>query len=539
MQWFRNVNMAAKLMIGFSVVLAVVGAAGGLLFMQARGLRSHVAFLEAEIAPAAEASTAMELAVVQVQQFLTDVSATGDTAGLDEAARWADDFRRRVAALRQLAGTHGQASAAEVDETAKAFEEYLAGGIEMARAYVEQGREAGNGHMKAFDVKAEKIRSAVSRIGARNTEKRQASMAGLTALAGALVRTTAVGIAAAVGLGLVVAYGIAAVISRTLARVLSQAERAARGDLTARVRLDSRDELGLLGRDLNVMMEKLEGSLGQVARAAEDTAAASQELAAGGEHLSSSAQEQASALEETAASLQELTSAVKRNADHAREANQMAVGAMASAEQGGRVVRGAVTAMQAITTSSKQIGAIITTIDEIAFQTNLLALNAAVEAARAGEQGRGFAVVAGEVRSLAQRSASASREIKALITDSVAKVEDGADLVNRTGLTLSEIVGDVKKVAELIAEISVASQEQSHGIEQVNRAVGQMEAVTQQNAAQTEQISSTAQSLAAQADRLSGEVRQFTLAARPDGPGTDRGALRRDRAMAGWATRAA
>ncbi|MCX5733436.1 MAG: methyl-accepting chemotaxis protein [candidate division NC10 bacterium] len=217
---------------------------------------------------------------------------------------------------------------------------------------------------------------------------------------------------------------------------------------------------------------------------------------------------------------------MKQNADNARQANQMAVSAQDGAQQGGTIVKQAVASMEAITDSSKQIAAIITTIDEIAFQTNLLALNAAVEAARAGEQGRGFAVVASEVRALAQRSAGASKEIKALITDSVAKVEGGAKLVNQSGETLTEIVSGSRKVADLIAEISAASQEQSQGIEQVNKAVTQMDAVTQQNAAQTEELSgtaqnlaaqteelsATAQSLAAQAEQLQAQVAKFTLA---------------------------
>jgi methyl-accepting chemotaxis protein len=208
-----------------------------------------------------------------------------------------------------------------------------------------------------------------------------------------------------------------------------------------------------------------------------------------------------------------MTSTVKQNAENAKQANQMATGAKDAAEQGGTVVQQAVASMAEITKASKQIAEIITTIDEIAFQTNLLALNAAVEAARAGEQGRGFAVVASEVRALAQRSASASKEIKALITNSVTKVEDGAKLVNQSGETLTGIVAGIKKVADLVAEISAASQEQSQGIEQVNKAVTQMDAVTQQNASQTEELSSTAQAMAAQAEELSAQVAKFKLAA--------------------------
>jgi methyl-accepting chemotaxis protein len=216
-------------------------------------------------------------------------------------------------------------------------------------------------------------------------------------------------------------------------------------------------------------------------------------------------------LEETAASLEQMTGTITQNADNAKQANQLATGTKTQAEAGGQVVTEAVAAMGAISASSRQIAAIITTIDEIAFQTNLLALNAAVEAARAGEQGRGFAVVASEVRALAQRSAAASKEIKALITDSVQKVETGGQLVTKAGDTLTGIIGNVKKVADLVAEITAASAEQATGISQVNKAVTQMDSVTQQNAAQTEELSGTAQSLAAQAEELQAQVGQFKL----------------------------
>ncbi|MCX5733072.1 MAG: methyl-accepting chemotaxis protein [candidate division NC10 bacterium] len=362
------------------------------------------------------------------------------------------------------------------------------------------------------------------------------------------------------GIG-VLSWVVARGISGGLRRVMAVTQQAASGDLTARVELDTKDELGQMSQAMNRMLEGFHDSMTEVRQAAQQTAAAAQQLtavvgeldsasqqlasgseqlsagaqeqassleetASGSEQLSAGAQEQASSLEETAASLEEITSTVKQNADNARQANQMAVSAHDGAQHGGMVVQQAVGAMEAITASSKKIAEIITTIDEIAFQTNLLALNAAVEAARAGEQGRGFAVVASEVRALAQRSAGASKEIKALITDSVAKVEGGAKLVNQSGETLTEIVTGSKKVADLIAEITAASQEQSQGIEQVNKAVTQMDAVTQQNAAQTEELSgtaqnlaaqteelsATAQSLAAQAEQLQTQVAKFTLA---------------------------
>lgn len=238
---------------------------------------------------------------------------------------------------------------------------------------------------------------------------------------------------------------------------------------------------------------------------------ASAQLAAAADMLSSGAQEQASSLEETAASLEEITGTVQQNADNAQQANRLSSNSREVAERGGDVTKRAVVGMNEINDASKKIADIITTIDEIAFQTNLLALNAAVEAARAGEQGRGFAVVAGEVRNLAQRSAGAAKEIKVLIQDSVSKVQSGSDLVNQSGTTLVEIVGSVKQVTDLVAEIAAASREQAVGVEQVNRAVTQMDQITQSNASQTEELSSTAESLAAQARHLQTVVDQFHL----------------------------
>jgi methyl-accepting chemotaxis protein len=225
--------------------------------------------------------------------------------------------------------------------------------------------------------------------------------------------------------------------------------------------------------------------------------------------------------------MEELTSTVKQSADNAGQANQLAAAARTQAEQGGQVVDQAVVAMSAINQSSRKIADIIGVIDEIAFQTNLLALNAAVEAARAGEQGRGFAVVAGEVRKLAQRSADAAKEIKSLITDSVTKVEDGSKLVDKAGQTLKEIVGSVKKVSDIVAEIAAASREQANGIEQVNKAILQMDQVTQQNAALVEETAAASQSMGEQARELQGLMSFFTL----DAGATSAGATSAGRAI--------
>jgi methyl-accepting chemotaxis protein len=310
----------------------------------------------------------------------------------------------------------------------------------------------------------------------------------------------------------ILAYLIRRQVTKPLAELDTVMEKVQKtGDLTVRLQIKRGDEIGNLTERFNGFMDTLQGLLLEVSGAAHRVSSAAQQLTGASHQLSSGSQEQASSLEETAASLEEITGTVKQNADNAKQANQLAMGSRDVAERGGQVVETAVTAMGEINKSSKKIADIITTIDEIAFQTNLLALNAAVEAARAGEQGRGFAVVASEVRNLAQRSATAAKEIKSLIQDSVGKVESGSELVNKSGQTLQEIVTSVKRVTDIIGEIAAASQEQSTGIDQVNRAVTQMDQVVQSNAAQTEELSSTAQSLTGQARQLQSLVAKFKL----------------------------
>ena len=312
-----------------------------------------------------------------------------------------------------------------------------------------------------------------------------------------------------------VGYYVVRSLTRPMDRLVKGMMQAADGDLTVSLKLDprQRDEISEASGALNILVDEMNQSIRQVASAADAVSVGSQELTDAAEQLSASAQEQASSLEETAASMEEMTSTVKQSADNAMQADKLASESSDAANEGVVMASSIKRSMDMIDASSKKIANITSVIDEIAFQTNLLALNAAVEAARAGEHGRGFAVVASEVRNLAQRSATAAKEIKALIQDSLEKVGDGTHLVGISGAKLEIISTKVKRVATLVSEISAASQEQASGIDQVNRAIMQMDTVTQTNAAQVEELSSTSQSLASQAENMKTLVAHFNLGA--------------------------
>jgi methyl-accepting chemotaxis protein len=296
-----------------------------------------------------------------------------------------------------------------------------------------------------------------------------------------------------------------------LQQALRVAQTVASGDLNSEIEVSATDETGTLLTALKAMNDSLKNIVGQVRSGTDMIASASTQIASGNLELSARTEQQASSLEETAASMEELTSTVKQNADNARQANQLAVSASEVAVKGGAVVARVVETMSSINDSSRKIVDIIGVIDGIAFQTNILALNAAVEAARAGEQGRGFAVVAAEVRNLAQRSAGAAKEIKGLIDDSVDKVALGSTLVNNAGATMDEVVASVKRVTDIMAEISAAGREQELGIAQINQAVIEMDTVTQQNAALVEEAAAAAESLQVQAGTLVDVVSVFKL----------------------------
>ncbi len=387
--------------------------------------------------------------------------------------------------------------------------------VKIMKAYAEGGREQAR---KLFDGEylpvvmdyrdtllewTEKERAALKAEGASAVEHNRSAF-----------RLLVAGVLAA----MILAVATAVVVTRSLTRPLGGepgyaveiANHIARGELNVPVSLVANDRSSLLYA-LKKMKDDLAASVVSIQAAASNVSVGSREIARGNADLSSRTEEQASSLEETASSMEELTTTVKLNAENARQANQLAIGSSEVATRGGQAVQNVVATMRGITEASSKIADIINVIDGIAFQTNILALNAAVEAARAGEQGRGFAVVAAEVRSLAQRSAGAAKEIKGLIEDSTRRVAEGSKQVDDAGRTMSEIVDSVKRVTDIMSEIAAASQEQLAGIEQVSRAVAQMDQVVQQNAALVEESAAAAENMSGQAEQLTQSVARFKI----------------------------
>lgn len=376
-----------------------------------------------------------------------------------------------------------------------------AGNMEAAAIFL--ARDVQPSQDKLFGL----IRALIDRQVKLNLDAVASIEANYTRTIGIMLAT----VAGSVVLSVILALGVTRSITRPLGEALALANAVAAGDLTHRIDVSSTDETGQLLHALRNMIDSLTGVVGRVRNGTQSIAAASGQIAAGNLDLSSRTEQQASSLEETASSMEELTSTVKQNADNAHQANVLAATASTIASKGRAVVDQVVDRMGEISDSSVKIAEITGMIESIAFQTNILALNAAVEAARAGEQGRGFAVVASEVRTLAQRSSSAAKEIKSLIAASVEKVQNGSLLVNEAGKTMSEVTQAIERVTGIMGEIAAASSEQSRGIEQVSLAVTQMDEVTQQNAALVEQAAAASASLQEQGRQLSAAVAFFRL----------------------------
>ncbi len=511
-------RIGARLALSFGIVLAItalIAVVGIAQLGQARDVSREIATVNLQRSLLAQrwasqiglnwerASAALHTQDAGVQQRLqTEMAATSKAISEDQKQLEAlvDDevTKALMATVAQHRRTYVDARAALIQRRQQ--------GADIAAAVDGELRPLAQTYLKSVDEVAARAARLLAEVQSDADAAARASQIGLGI--GALVALLA-------GVGL--AWAVGRSIVQPLQAAVAAATRIAGGDLSGQLQArgrDDRDEAAELLRALSTMQANLVGLVSRVRQGSDTVAVASTQIAQGNQDLSARTEGQASALQQTAASMEQLGSTVRQNADNARQADQLAQGASAVAAQGGQVVAQVVQTMKGISESSRRIADIINVIDGIAFQTNILALNAAVEAARAGEQGRGFAVVAGEVRTLAGRAAEAARQIKGLIGESVQRVEQGSQLVDRAGTTMNEVVTSIRRVTDLMAEISAASAEQSAGVGQVGEAVTQMDQNTQRNAALVEEMAAAATSLSAQAQELVATVGAFRIDAR-------------------------
>ena len=511
---FNNLRIGQRLAIGFGLVILLMLAVTTIGVTQIHRINGGIEAMSRDFYPKTVMANAVKNALNDTARSMRSVlflntaaEVNAELATIEKSDRLIGDTLTR---FKQAASSEQDAQLLKsVEEVRSKYAPLLAGYVKLVKeGSIEQARdlalpEIGPVQQKYFEALDKLIEAEGGRMDIAGKEAEAVSGNA------AMVMIALSSIAAVLGVlvGTLVTRGIAG----PLTAAVGVARRVAGGDLTTQVEVKSKDETGQLLQALRDMNDGLVAAVQQVRSGTESIAIASREIAAGNADLSARTEAQAGSLEETASSMEQLTQTVKGNAENAQEANKLVTEASERALKGGQVVGQVVQTMGSIKESSRKIVDIISVIDGIAFQTNILALNAAVEAARAGEQGRGFAVVAAEVRNLAQRSAGAAKEIKALINDSVEKVDAGGKLVDDAGSTMDEIVTSVRHVADIMGEITAASQEQSSGIEEINRAIAQMDEMTQQNAALVEQAAAAAESMQNQAGTLAQSVAVFKL----------------------------
>jgi methyl-accepting chemotaxis protein len=501
-------------MIGFGLVITLLVMQAGLAILRINSLNQDIGSMVNETYPRTVIANKMKADLNDISRSMLSIlvmsdadQMKGEVANIEAVTKRNDENLALLKASVQ--DNDGQALIKDIVELRERSLKHQASFMNMIST--DEKDNALTKYMFSIRALQTKYFVTLDKLIAQQNQRMEAAGAS----SGAQARKTALFILilalAATGLSGVVAFMATRSITVPLNHAVDVAQRVAMGDLTSPIVTNSQDETGQLMQALAEMNASLQAIVGNVRTSTDQIAATSTKIASGNLDLSHRTEQQAASLQETSASMSELTNIVKQNAEHARMASALAQSASDVAADGGSVVSRVVDTMGAIDASSRKIVDIIGVIDGIAFQTNILALNAAVEAARAGEQGRGFAVVAGEVRSLAQRSATAAKEIKTLIGESVDRVAQGGQLVSEAGSTMNEVVASVKRVADIITEITSASQSQSRGIEAIYRSIHQMDNVTQQNAALVEQAAASAESMQNQASDLAQVVSVFKL----------------------------
>ncbi|RZL03261.1 MAG: HAMP domain-containing protein [Rubrivivax sp.] len=512
MSWFANLRLRAKLMLSFAVVLTMTLLLGVFAVLKLAAVNEQSTEVVHNWMPSIQAVSAHSVGVADLRLSDFQLVSAGDEAESQQAvkdmAQASDELKKSEAMYVKLISSPAEKALWEAFK--QDWGAYLVEHQEIVKLVKADQLDAAKsrllGRSQQLFVQANDKLDQLVLMNVKGGNEAGQQVDGIYNSARWAILVVVV---LAMVLGMAMAMYVAQSISKPVRDTAQVLQAVAEGDLTQTLHSDRQDEIGLMQRALSQMVDSFAGTVSKVRAGAESVATASAEIAHGNLDLSSRTENQASSLEQTAASVEQMSGTVRTNADNARQANQLASAASEVAMRGGEVVSQVVNTMSGIQAASKKIADIIGVIDGIAFQTNILALNAAVEAARAGEQGRGFAVVAGEVRSLAQRSAQAAREIKTLISDSVEQVNAGSDLVSAAGTTMNDVVMQVRKVTDLVGEIAHASTEQSQGIAQINQAIGQLDQATQQNAALVEESTAAAESLSTQAQSLAQSVAAF------------------------------
>jgi methyl-accepting chemotaxis protein len=501
MSW-KDFKVSTKILVCFAVPIILMIGIGLWTFQVSEGVFVKAEHAKDESVVFGMLAQQMSKDVVQIQQWLTDISATRGLDGLDDGFDEAEkSYKSFVSGLERFENMYEEENFSQglrtVQDLQVRIADYYEVGQKMAKGYIEGGPEVGNKLMGEFDDTAENLSSAMEPFIQEQTDEMSQKMEEIVASVNGLKTGVIVVCLTALVVAILSGLFLSKSINSPLGNAMGFVTTIADGDLTTSVELNQKDEFGMLSETLNKMVTRLKDVVSDVKTSSDNVASGSQQMSASSEEMSQGANEQASSAEEASSSMEEMSANIRQNADNAQQTEKIALKAADDAKDGGEAVFKTVEAM-------KEIAGKISIIEEIARQTNLLALNAAIEAARAGEHGKGFAVVASEVRKLAERSQTAAAEITDLSTDSVEVAEKAGELLNK-------IVPDIQKTAELVQEISAASNEQNSGAEQINRAIQQLDQVIQQNAGASEEMSSTAEELASQAEQLTASVEFFKV----------------------------